>query len=486
MKPESFAFVLFGATGDLAKRKILPALFEAHCAGLLPANGKIIGVARGELHTGGYREWIASHVGEHLPARATADSVWSEFLERISYVPLDLSAGSDFLALKLALEEIKGVRVFYLATGPSLFVPTCQALAAVGLNVNARVVLEKPLGHDLCTSNAINDAVGELFDEQQIFRIDHYLGKESVQNLLALRFGNVLFEPLWRREWVSNIQITIAEELGAEDRGEFYDSTGALRDMVQNHLLQLLAIVAMEPPQSMESDSVRDEKLRVLRALKPIAPSTVSSIAVRGQYREGVIQGRRVPAYLNEKGVAASSTTETFVALKVGIENWRWAGVPFFLRTGKRLASRMAEIVVNFRPVPHSVIGAAGDSGPAPNRLVIRLQPNESIRLYAQAKKPGEGMNLANVYMDLAFDQFFRQMQMEAYQRLLLDVIHGRLSLFVRRDEQETAWRWVDPLLSAWGSGNGSLKPYAAGTWGPASASALLAQHGTCWLEEEN
>ncbi|EIM95580.1 glucose-6-phosphate 1-dehydrogenase [Paraburkholderia hospita] len=486
MKPESFAFVLFGATGDLAKRKILPALFEAHRAGLLPADGKIVGVARGELNEAGYRDWISTHVREHLAAGDIDDPAWTDFLSRISYLPLDLSAGADFMALKAVLDGVAGVRVLYLATGPSLFVPTCQALAAVGLNRDARVVLEKPLGHDLHSSNAINDAVGELFDEDQIYRIDHYLGKESVQNLLALRFGNVLFEPLWRREWVSNIQITIAEELGAEERGEFYDSTGALRDMVQNHLLQLLAIVAMEPPHSMDSDSVRDEKLRVLRALKPITSQFGSTMAVRGQYREGVIRGERVPAYVEEKGVCTDSTTETFVALKVEIENWRWAGVPFFLRTGKRLAGRMAEIVVNFRLVPHAAIGTTGSDLPLPNRLVIRLQPNESIRLYAQAKKPGEGMNLASVYLDLAFDQFFRQTQMEAYQRLLLDVIHGRLSLFVRRDEQETAWKWVDPLLRAWGRGEGAPKPYAAGTWGPASASALLAQHGTCWLEEEN
>jgi glucose-6-phosphate 1-dehydrogenase len=486
MKPESFAFVLFGATGDLAKRKILPALYEAHRAGLLPADGKIVGVARGQLDVCGYRDWIAAHVREHLAAGATDGPAWPDFLTRISYLPLDLSARSDFLALKEVLDGIGGVRVFYLATGPSLFVPTCQALAAVGLNHNARVVLEKPLGHDLHTSNAINDAVGELFEEEQIYRIDHYLGKESVQNLLALRFGNVLFEPLWRREWVANIQITIAEELGAEERGEFYDSTGALRDMVQNHLLQLLAMVAMEPPHSMDSDSVRDEKLRVLRALKPITPQLVPSMAVRGQYREGVIRGHRVPAYVEEKGVPADSVTETFVALKVQIENWRWSGVPFFLRTGKRLAGRMAEIVVNFRPVPHSAIDTTDSTASVPNRLVIRLQPNESIRLYAQAKKPGERMNLASVYLDLAFDQFFKQAQMEAYQRLLLDVIHGRLSLFVRRDEQETAWKWVDPLLDAWGRREGAPKPYAAGTWGPASASALLAQHGTCWLEEEN
>jgi glucose-6-phosphate 1-dehydrogenase len=345
-------------------------------------------------------------------------------------------------------------------------------------------VLEKPLGYDLRSSNAINDAVGEIFAEEQIYRIDHYLGKEPVQNLLALRFGNALFEPLWRREWVESIQITIAEELGVEARGDFYDNTGALRDMVQNHLLQLLSIVAMEPPHSMDSDSVRDEKLRVLRALKPIDPRDISKVAVRGQYHAGVIRGTSVPAYATEPGVKTDSATETFVALKVEIENWRWAGVPFFLRTGKRLADRVAEIVVNFRAVPHSALGASALRAGA-NRLVIRLQPNETIRLFCLAKKPGEGMNLSSVHLDLAFDQFFKEGQMEAYQRLLLDVINGRLALFVRRDEQEAAWKWVEPILNEWAA-SGKPKPYAAGTWGPAAASAMLAQHDTCWLEEEN
>ncbi|HKT66413.1 MAG TPA: glucose-6-phosphate dehydrogenase, partial [Burkholderia sp.] len=319
----------------------------------------------------------------------------------------------------------------------------------------------------------------------QIYRIDHYLGKEPVQNLLALRFGNALFEPLWRREWVESIQITIAEELGVEARGDFYDNTGALRDMVQNHLLQLLSIVAMEPPHSMDSDSVRDEKLRVLRALKPVDPRDIGKVAVRGQYHAGVIKGAQVPAYATEPGVKPDSQTETFVALKVEIENWRWAGVPFFLRTGKRLADRVAEIVVNFRAVPHSALGASALRAGA-NRLVIRLQPNETIRLYCLAKQPGEGMNLASVHLDLAFDQFFKEGQMEAYQRLLLDVINGRLALFVRRDEQEAAWRWVEPILNEWARSLKPAKPYAAGTWGPAAASAMLAQHGTCWLEEEN
>ncbi|MFC0397947.1 glucose-6-phosphate dehydrogenase [Paraburkholderia rhizosphaerae] len=481
----SFTFVLFGGTGDLSMRKILPALYEAHRAGMLAPAGKIFAVAR---HIDGreqYLQWVNEHVREHVSKAHLAEDTWSAFLDRIDFVGIDLGKPEDFALLRDAVANLPGTRVFYLATGPSLFVPICRALASVGLNQNSRIVLEKPLGYDLRSSNAINDAVGEIFAEDQIYRIDHYLGKEPVQNLLALRFGNALFEPLWRRDWVESIQITIAEELGVEARGDFYDNTGALRDMVQNHLLQLLSIVAMDPPHSMDSDSVRDEKLRVLRALKPIDPRDISRVAVRGQYHAGVIRGASVPAYAAEAGVRPESTTETFVALKAEIENWRWAGVPFFLRTGKRLADRIAEIVVNFRAVPHSALGATALRAGA-NRLVIRLQPNETIRLYCLAKKPGEGMNLSSVHLDLAFDQFFREGQMEAYQRLLLDVINGRLALFVRRDEQEAAWRWVEPILNEWAASGTKPKPYAAGTWGPAAASAMLAQHNTCWLEEEN
>ncbi|KAF1029661.1 MAG: Glucose-6-phosphate 1-dehydrogenase [Burkholderia plantarii] len=483
-----FTFVLFGGTGDLSMRKILPALYEAHRAHLLAEAGRIVAVARLETDRDGYLEWVDTHVKPHAQKAAGSafdEASWQQFLERLLYVPIDLGRAEDYTQLRDAIAPLPGIRVFYLATGPSLFEPICKALAGVGLHQDARIVLEKPLGYDLASSSEINDAVGEIFAEDQIYRIDHYLGKEPVQNLLALRFGNALFEPLWRREWVESIQITIAEELGVEARGDFYDNTGALRDMVQNHLLQLLSIVAMEPPHSMDSDAVRDEKLRVLRALKPINAAEISKVAVRGQYHAGVIKGAQVPAYATEAGVKPDSATETFVALKVEIENWRWAGVPFFLRTGKRLADRVAEIVVNFRAVPHSALGASALRAGA-NRLVIRLQPNETIRLYCLAKQPGEGMNLASVHLDLAFDQFFKEGQMEAYQRLLLDVIHGRLALFVRRDEQEAAWRWVEPIQNEWQSSLARPKPYAAGTWGPAAASAMLAQHGTCWLEEEN
>src|SRR3984957_3641261 len=481
----NFPFVLFGGTGDLSMRKILPALYEAHRAGMLAEAGKVVAVARAAEDRNAYLKWIDEHVKPMVAKNGIDEDAWQGFLERIVYVRLDLGKPEDFKLLRDAVNRYDGCKVFYLATGPSLFVPICRSLAEVGLSEGARIVLEKPLGYDLKSSQAINDAVGEIFSEEQIYRIDHYLGKEPVQNLLALRFGNALFEPLWRREWVESIQITIAEELGVEARGDFYDNTGALRDMVQNHLLQLLSIVAMEPPHSMDSDSVRDEKLRVLRALKPIDERDIGKVAVRGQYHAGGIRGTSVPAYATEPGVKANTNTETFVALKVEIENWRWAGVPFFLRTGKRLADRVAEIVVNFRPVPHSALGPTA-LRPGANRLVIRLQPNETIRLYCLAKQPGEGMNLQSVHLDLAFDQFFKDERMDAYHRLLLDVIHGRLALFVRRDEQEAAWRWVEPILNEWSAQRSIPKPYGAGTWGPAASSAMLAQHGTCWLEEEN
>lgn len=484
-QPAPFNFVLFGATGDLSLRKVLPALYHAHHTDKLHEAGRIIAVARMDLDTDGYRAWANEQVRPHLDEHGFADATWQQFLQRLTYVRIDLSDKNHFGVLREAMNNDAGPAVFYLATGPSLFVPICEGLASQGLQEGNRIVLEKPLGSDLKSSMAINDAVGGIFEETQIYRIDHYLGKESVQNLLALRFGNALFEPLWRREWIDSIQITIAEELGVEGRGDFYDQTGALRDMVQNHLLQLLAIVAMEPPHSMNADPVRDEKLRVLRSLQPITQDEVSRWVVRGQYQSGVIKGAPVAAYAQEPGVEAGSQTETFVALKAQINNWRWAGVPFFLRTGKRLSERVAEIVVNFKPVPYPLLGDASLRAGA-NRLVIQLQPNESIRLYCLAKQPGEGMHLQSVHLDLAFDQFFKADRMEAYERLLLDVIHGRLALFVRRDEQEQAWRWVGPIQAAWAASPKPPKLYSAGTWGPPAASALLAQFGTCWLEEEN
>jgi glucose-6-phosphate 1-dehydrogenase len=480
----SFTFVLFGGTGDLSMRKILPALYEAHRAGgMLAESGKIVAVARHVADRAAYLDWVGEHVKPHVSQNGVDETAWASFLARIEFVKIDLGNPEDFTLLREALSGRPGIRVFYLATGPSLFVPICHALASVGLNENSRIVLEKPLGYDLKSSNAINDAVGEIFAEEQIYRIDHYLGKEPVQNLLALRFGNVLFEPLWRREWVESIQITIAEELGVEARGDFYDNTGALRDMVQNHLLQLLSIVAMEPPLSMDSDSVRDEKLRVLRALKPIDPRDIGKIAVRGQYHAGVIRGSAVPAYATEPGVKADSATETFVAVKVEIENWRWAGVPFFLRTGKRLSERLTEIVVTFEDVPHSIFeGPSSDR--SPNRLVIRLQPQESITLTVLAKQPGETMRLKPVNLALDLAGSFKEKPVDAYERLIMDVVKGNLTLFMRRDELDAAWRWIDPIRDGWARHDERIKSYTSGSWGPAASSALVSRDGFAWQDE--
>jgi len=343
-------------------------------------------------------------------------------------------------------------------------------------------MLEKPLGEDGPSAEGINDTVGAMVSERQIYRIDHYLGKETVQNLLALRFGNVLFEPLWRRGQIKHVQITVSEQLGVEGRGEYYDRTGALCDMVQNHLLQLLCILAMEPPASRAADAVRDEKLKVLRALRPIGDAEALIKTVRGHYQGGVIGTTTVPGYLDENGVPPDSRTETFVAIKAEIDTWRWAGVPFYLRTGKRLQQHVAEIIITFDQVPHSIFAGAF-SVQAPNRLVIQLQPDECITLRILAKSPGEAMRLRPVDLALDLAESFKARPLEAYERLLGDAIQGNLTLFMRRDEVEAAWRWIDPIRSAWAADGDRPKPYAAGTWGPATANFLITHDGYAWFD---
>jgi glucose-6-phosphate 1-dehydrogenase len=345
------------------------------------------------------------------------------------------------------------------------------------------VVLEKPLGRDLESAKQINADVGKVFAESQIYRIDHYLGKETVQNLLALRFGNILFEPLWRREWISDVQITIAEKIGVGNRLGYYDNSGALRDMLQNHLLQLLCIVAMEPPTSIAPDAVRDAKLQVLRSLKRFTPTTLSQNIVRGQYRNGYVDGQAVPGYRDEPGAPKQSKTETFVAMKAEIDTWRWAGVPFYLRTGKRMADRLAEIVVRFKPIPHSIFNQPTSSF-QPNSLVIRLQPDEGLSLNLMAKTPGDSMRLKQAELELDFREQFKAPRMEAYERLLLDVLRGQLTLFMRGDELEAAWEWVEPILDHWEQDDTTPAPYTSGTWGPASSSALIGRDGLQWREE--
>ena len=482
----SFDLVLFGGTGDLAWRKLLPALFQAFRHGTLPKDGRILGIARDDLTAEQYRQLIRQRFEGVDLAKRPSPEEFARFAELLQFQRLDLSKPDDYARLKERLAQRNAeIVLMYLATAPSLFTTVCEQLAAAGLNTpHTRIVLEKPLGHDLASNREINETVRRVFREDQIFRIDHYLGKPSVQNLFALRFGNALFEPLWRRENISNIQITIAEDLGVEKRGAFYDNTGALRDMVQNHALQLVCALAMEPPISADADAIRDEKLKVLRSLRPWTPEAITQFAIRGQYGPGSVGGELVPGYRQEQGVSPESTTETFVALRAVIASWRWAGVPFYIRTGKRLAARDAHIVVNFRAAPHAIfktpLGAA-------NRLVIHLQPRDGLQLHLLAQgqeNRRHTQSLAPVHLDLDFDKRFGSERVGAYERLLLDVIDGRLNLFVRSDEQEAAWRWVEPLLEAWQGNDTDLRPYAAGSWGPSAASAMIARDGFCWSEE--
>ena len=480
----SFDLVFFGGTGDLTWRKLMPALFQAFRHGKLPAGGRILAVARDERSDDEYRNYIKDRFVEVDRAKRPSDEEFARFAELLHYRKMDLSQPAHYAGLKSWLDE-RGADsvVLFLATSPHLFPQICEQLGAVGLNgANVRVVLEKPLGHDLASAQEINRVVSASFKEHQALRIDHYLGKAAVQNLSALRFGNALFEPLWRRESIANIQITLAEEIGVGTRGDFYDRTGALRDMIQNHALQLLTMVAMEPPSSNDADTIRDEKLKVLRSLKPFTEESVARDVVRGQYRAGNASSGKALGYLEEVKVPADSQCETFVALRTEVQNWRWAGVPFYLRTGKRLAARDAQIVINFRPTPHSIF-------PGPNRankLVIKLQPDDGLELHLQAAKgSSQTENLAPVFLDLDFDKAFPSDRIGGDERLLMDSIAGRLNLFVRSDEQEQAWRWVEPILKAWQNDSTGPRPYAAGSWGPAAASALVARDGYAWAEEQ-
>ena len=487
-KLDTFDMVLFGGTGDLALRKLVPALYRRHVAGQLGTASRVLAVARSTLSREEYLAQIEASCRKHLKAEELTEARWRAFAAQVEYVQVDATEPEHFRKLQATLAgRDEAVRVIFLSTAPSLFTLTCDNLAAAGIvTPKTRVVLEKPLGHDRASAELINRSVGAIFAEQQIYRIDHYLGKETVQNLMALRFGNTLFEPLWRRGRIRHVQITIAEQLGVEGRGQFYEHTGALRDMVQNHLLQLVCILAMEPPTSSDPDAVRDEKLKVLRALRPITGSAVQNKTVRGQYRAGAVSGQPVPGYLDEAGVAADSTTETFVALKAEIDTWRWAGVPFYLRTGKRLQDRVTEIVVTFEDVPHSIFDGPGTGNGAttPNRLVIRLQPQESITLTILAKMPGETMRLKPVDLALDLAGTFKEQRLDAYERLLTDVVKGNLTLFMRRDELDAAWRWIDPIREGWAQHDERIKTYVAGSWGPAASSALISRDGFAWQDE--
>lgn len=484
MPPTADILLLFGATGDLAQRMLLPSLFALHAERLLPPDLAIVGTARSDISEDGFRAQADAALAEYLPAERRTSNTRCDFLRRLRYVPLEASDAHSFNRLAKALRNGGAqTTAILLSTASSLFQPAITGLQSAGLTgKTARVALEKPLGQDLASFRRINDAVLNAFPEERTFRIDHYLGKETVQNLLALRFGNRLFEPLWSASGIEHIQITVAEAVGLEGRGAFYDEAGALRDMVQNHMLQLLALVAMEPPAHFNATEVRDEKVKVLRSLRAIDRVTAPTHSVIGQYAAGVVRGVSVPGYVEELG--APSGTETFVALKVHVDNWRWKGVPFYVRTGKRLANRQSEIFIQLRQVPHSIFENKG-ALVQPNKLVIRLQPEENIRLLVMAKEPGldrDGIRLREVPLDLSLTSAFAGAGRRiAYERLLLDFIEGDPTLFVRRDEVEAQWEWIDVIRDSWVSHQIRPQLYAAGTWGPPSAMALTERDGVSW-----
>ena len=473
--------LVFGGSGDLALHKLLPALYHLHRDGRLAADMRIIAVARSPLQRSQYQALAERHCRAQV-ARAdfTSDS-WQGFAERLDYLAMDAAQSAEYGRLARLLGNPAGrLRIFYLATAPALFAAIAEHLATAGLaDARSRIVLEKPIGHSLASAQAINATIGRVFSEAQVFRIDHDLGKETVQNLMALRFANALFEPVWRSGHIEHVQISVNETLGVENRGAYYDRAGAMRDMLQNHLLQLLCLVAMEAPMRFDAESVRNEKVRILQALRPISGLDVQDRTVRGQYVAGQIAGQDVPAYYFEKQVDNDSDTETFVALRAEIDNWRWAGVPFYLRTGKRMARKCSQIVIQFKPVPQRLF----DNDQA-NCLVIRLQPEERISLQLMGKSPGKGMRLTAMELDLNLAQVFPQKRRwDAYERLLLDVIEGDSTLFMRRDEVEAAWAWVDPILDGWQQYYQSPRPYPAGRNGPEQADSLLERSGHQWFE---
>ncbi|MDB5562630.1 MAG: Glucose-6-phosphate 1-dehydrogenase [Hyphomicrobiales bacterium] len=482
-----FDYVVFGATGDLTKRKLIPALYHRFKDGQFDEQSRIIGVSRTKWDDEQFKQIARDCIAEFVEPEYQDKKTIERFASIFTYVPNDVSDEAHWADLSSKLrEDPRIVRAFYLAVAPDLFGPICEYLAKKEYyRRDARVVIEKPLGHDLASSKQINDEVTRIFREDQVYRIDHYLGKETVQNLLALRFANMLFEPIWNSAHIDHIQVTVAESVGAGTRG-YYDESGALRDMIQNHMLQLLCLVAMEPPASDDANALRDEKLKVLRSLKPITGDAVSKFTVRGQYRGVSSETASVKGYQDElPPEKKGSKTETFVALKAEIENWRWAGVPFYFRTGKRMASRVSEIVIQFRAIPHSMFDHA-EGAPRANKLIIRLQPDEGVKLLMMIKDPGPGgMRLREVPLNLSFAQTFQERTPEAYERLLLDVIRGNQTLFMRRDELEAAWMWVDPIRQAWDASSDSPQPYVAGTWGPTGSIALIERDGRTWHEED-
>ena len=479
---ESCTFALFGALGDLALRKLFPALYQLDRAGLLHADTQILALARDAGDAQQYLQQIEQHLRRHVPAAEVDAAVLQRFQARLSYLSMDFLEADDYLLLAEQVGNRERL-IAYFATPASVYGGICANLAAVGLAERTRAVLEKPIGHDLESSRAVNDAVAQYFPETRIYRIDHYLGKETVQNLIALRFANSLFETQWNQNHISHVEITVAEKVGIEGRWGYFDQAGQLRDMIQNHLLQLLCLIAMDPPSELSADSIRDEKVKVLKALEPITSAQLSRQVVRGQYVAGSSDGKAVPGYLEEENSNTQSDTETFVAIRADIRNWRWAGVPFYLRTGKRMAEKMSQIVIHFKVPPHYIFDPE-QRQLIGNKLIIRLQPDEGIALQVMTKDQGldKGMQLRSGPLQLNFSDTYRSARVpDAYERLLLEVMRGNQNLFVRKDEIEHAWQWCDQLIAGWKRQGDAPKPYAAGTWGPMGSIALITRDGRSW-----
>jgi len=491
--PDPAAFVLFGATGDLAHRKVIPALFQLWRTHLLPHEFTLIAVGRRAYTDDTFRAEIKAALDTYSRVQPVDPDTWDELAKRIHYHRLDFADSAAYASLAETLDALdvergtRGNRIFYLATQPSAFPEIVQQLGRVGLDHERheggwrRVVIEKPFGHDLDSAIRLNREVGKVFRERQVYRIDHYLGKETVRNLLVFRFGNGIFEPIWNRRHIDHVQITVAESIGIETRGAFYEETGASRDFLQNHLLQLLSLVAMEPPTTFEADALRDEKVKVIRAVTELSPEQVRRDIVRGQYGPGWVSGKPVIGYRGEPNVDPASETETYVAARLTIDDWRWSGVPFYLRMGKRLPKRATEIAIQFKEVPHQLFRDSV-SDPEPNLLTMRIQPDEGIMLRFGAKVPGLGIDVRNVTMDFTYGSAFQVDSPDAYETLILDALLGDASLFTRADEVEQAWAIVDPIISAWAeSPSPDFPSYEAGTWGPETADDLLAREGRRW-----
>lgn len=488
---EPCTLVIFGGSGDLAKRKLIPALYNLSLDGVLPEPFAVVGVGRKDMDDDSYREFLRGGI-EKFSRQSMDSEHWENFAQRISYHRGALDNPESYRVLGQHVREVEleysipGNHIFYLSIPPALFSTCAEQLRSAGLVTDleaeyfTRIIVEKPIGNDLASAEEVNDTLASVFDESQTYRIDHYLGKETVQNILVMRFGNAIFEPLWNQKYIDHVQITVSEEEGVGTRAGYYEDAGALRDMVQNHILQVLCLTAMEPPRSLAADVIRDRKLEVLQSLRPV--DRVERVAVRAQYGSGYPQGESVPGYRQEDGVDRESTTETYVALKVFIDNWRWADVPFFIRTGKRLGKRASEISVHFKEVPHTLFNQDRQAPLEHNVLALRIQPDEGFSLRISSKQPGPRVSVDPVEMDFRYGSEYADPSPEAYERLLLDVMAGDATLFMRRDAVEASWRWIEPILHAWeASPERWLPEYAAGTWGPVEAERLIHGHRRMW-----